>query len=418
MKTKKYIGIDVLTATRQRIEQAFNEFERLYISFSGGKDSSVMFHLVMDEAIKRNRKVGVLIVDLEAQYTNTITHVENMLKTYSEYIEPYWVCLPISLSNAVSNFEPRWNCWDADKKQLWVRDMPKNCISDINYFDFFIPGMEFEEFVPLFGEWYSKGKDTCCFVGIRADESLNRFRTICTHKKDMWNNYRWTTKVLDNVYNAYPIYDWKTRDIWVYHAKNKDKDYNKTYDLMNKAGVPLSQQRLCQPFGSDQRKGLWLYHILEPNTWYKLLNRVNGVNSGALYIQETGNINGYNKISKPDNHTWESFFKLIFSTMPPVTKRHYIPRFRSFIQGWKKRGYIDGIPDEAPMVLENAYWAPSWRRMCKVLLRNDWWCKGLGQTQPKSEAFQKYRDIKNQKKQNKQLSAVKYDNIGQCYFDF
>jgi predicted phosphoadenosine phosphosulfate sulfurtransferase len=183
----------------------------------------------------------------------------------------------------------------------------------------------------------------------------------------------------------------------VYHAKYKDKDHNRIYDLMNKAGVPLSQQRLCQPYGHDQRKGLWLYHILEPKTWYKLLCRVNGVNSGALYIQESGNINGVNKIYKPENHTWESFTKLVFATMPKQTREHYAKRFRTFINGWKSRGY-DVIPDEAPLVLENDHWAPSWRRMCKVLLRNDWWCKGLGLQQPKSDAYGKYLELKKLKK--------------------
>ncbi len=405
MKTKKYIGIDVLTESRNRIKYVFDNFENIYVSFSGGKDSSVMMHLVLDEAIKRNRKVGILLIDLEAQYNETINHAERMFKTYKENIIPYWVCLPMSLSNAVSNFEPRWKCWDNDKKDLWVRELPENCINDISYFDFFYDGMEFEEFVVLFGEWYANGKDTCGFIGIRADESLNRFRTICTQKKETYENIRYSTKITKNTYNFYPIYDWKTRDIWVYHAKFKEKEHNKVYDLMNKAGVPLSQQRLCQPYGHDQRKGLWLYHILEPKTWYKLLVRVNGVNSGALYVQESGNISGYNKISKPKNHTWESFFKLIFNTMPKITQDHYISRFRTFVQGWKKRGYQDGIPDEAPLVLENNYWAPSYRRMCKVLLRNDWWCKGLGLTQPKSEAYQKYLTIKTKRKKEKQYDS-------------
>ena len=31
---------------------------------------------------------------------------------------PFWVCLPMSLSNGVSSFEPRWKCWDNDKKDL------------------------------------------------------------------------------------------------------------------------------------------------------------------------------------------------------------------------------------------------------------------------------------------------------------
>ena len=85
--------------------------------------------------------------------------------------------------------------------------------------------------------------------------------------------------------------------------------------------------------------------------------------------------------------------------MPEITRNHYLRRFKVFIAGWKGRGYIDGIPDEAPKALEDAHWAPSWRRLCKVLLRNDWWCKGLGLTQPKSEAYGKYLKIKKAKKE-------------------
>ena len=85
---------------------------------------------------------------------------------------------------------------------------------------------------------------------------------------------------------------------------------------MTMAGVKLSNQRLCQPFGDDQKRGLWLYHILESETWYKLLNRVSGVNSGALYIQESGNINGYNDVTKPDNHTWESYTNYLLKSLP------------------------------------------------------------------------------------------------------
>jgi predicted phosphoadenosine phosphosulfate sulfurtransferase len=155
------------------------------------------------------------------------------------------------------------------------------------------------------------------------------------------------------------------------------------YDLMHKAGVPLSLQRLCQPYGDDQRRGLWLYHILEPQTWFKLITRVNGANAGALYVRENGNVMGYGRITKPDGHTWHSFVNLLLLSLPKSTREHYISRFRVFIKGWRGRGY-DEIPDEAPKVLEDAHWAPSWRRMAKVLLRGDWYCKGLGFTQPNS----------------------------------
>lgn len=396
MKTKNYIGIDVLTAARQRISFTFDNFEKIFVSFSGGKDSTVMFHLVMEEAIKRNRIVGIMLIDFEAQYKHTSDHAEEMFELYADNIEVYWICLPIALRNAVSNFMPSWTCWDQKEKEIWVRDLPKhkNVISDINYFPFFIPRMEFEEFIILFAEWYAAGDKCAAFIGIRADESLNRFRSIAINDKETFSGKRWTTKIIDESYNIYPIYDWKTSDIWTYHSKYQDKCHNKIYDLMHRAGVPLSQQRLCQPYGDDQRRGLWLYHILEPQTWYKVVNRVSGVNGGALYIEETGNITGYNKIARPDNHSWKSFCNLLLSTMPEVTRKHYQSRFRSFIKGWKARGYPDTIPDEAPKVLEDKHWAPSWRRLCKVLLRNDWWCKGLGLTQPKSEAYGKYLKIK------------------------
>lgn len=390
-RVKKHLDCDVLTAAEQRISYLFDHFERLFVSFSGGKDSTVMLHMACAEARKRGRVIGVMILDLEAQYTATAEHLEATVTEYADCIDLHWICLPIILRNAVTSFEPRWMCWGEDAKEIWVREKPAKA-SSVAY-PFFQPGMEFEEFVVLFAEWYAQGQPCAALVGIRCDESLNRFRTIAVFDKGMFNGLRWTTEVLPNIFNAYPIYDWKTEDIWRFHGKYKDLASNAVYDQMQRAGVPLSQQRLCQPYGDDQRKGLWLYHILEPQTWFKLIARVNGANSGALYVQESGNIMGYAKIFRPPGHTWKSFFHLLLGTLPEKTRAHYVPRFLTFIKGWRGRGYA-AIPDEAPKILEDAQWAPSYRRMCKVLLRNDWWCKGLGLTQPKSEAYKKYMDLR------------------------
>lgn len=397
MSRKVYKNITVYQAAKDRISKVFDEFEKIYISFSGGKDSSVMTHLVMEEAIKRGRKVGLLIIDLEAQYKDTVEHLHSMVELYKEHIDLHWICAQLLLRNAVSNYEPRWVCWDEEKKDLWVREKPEYA-ADMSKYDFWQDKMEFEEFMVLFGDWYSQGKDTAAFIGIRADESLHRYRAIVSKKQGlMYKEWKWTTKVTGRVFNIYPIYDWKTEDIWVFHGKNKHLPHNRVYDQMTKAGVKLSQQRLCQPYGDDQRRGLWLYSILEPDTWGKLVVRVNGANSGALYIQENGNMTGYNKVSKPDGHTWKSFCNLLLSTMPKKTSDHYKARFKKFMAGWKLRGYIE-IPDEAPHDLEVKQWAPSWRRMVKTILRNDYWCKGLGQTQPKSEAYEKFKQIKAKRK--------------------
>lgn len=396
---KRGLGINVLDAAKERIAWTFDHFERIYISYSGGKDSTVMLHLVMAEAIKRYRKIGVLFIDLEGQYKLTIDHITRCYEMYAEWTEPFWCCLPIHLRNAVSVYETHWLCWDPDKEPAWIRTPPEMAISDVKKFPFFHAGMEFEEFVPEFGSWYGEGNPTACFVGIRSDESLNRYRTISSTKKISIGGNQWTTLVQDDVYNIYPVYDWKVEDLWIYQGQNPGLPYNGLYDMMHKAGLTLSQMRICQPYGDDQRRGLWLFHLIEPETWARVVARVNGANGGSMYVQETGNINGYRRISKPAGHTWKSFAKLLICSMPPKTKEHYENKVAIFQKWWMDRGYSEGLPDEGDYRLEADRKIPSWRRVCKSLLRNDYWCKGLSFTQHRSEAYQKYLDLMRRRRE-------------------
>jgi predicted phosphoadenosine phosphosulfate sulfurtransferase len=144
-----------------------------------------MLHLMADEARKRGRKFGVLLVDLEGQYRLTIDHAEAMLDEYADVIdEEHWVCLPMSLRNAVSVYEPKWQCWDPDQQEAWIRQPPKRAITDPEHLPVVPPGHGVRGVhVPLFGEHYARGERTACLVGIRADESLNRFRTIASTTK-------------------------------------------------------------------------------------------------------------------------------------------------------------------------------------------------------------------------------------------
>lgn len=397
---KHYSKLNVYQAAKQRIAYVFDHFERPYVSFSGGKDSTVMLHMVAREARRRERTFGILVIDLEAQYTVTMEHVAALLDRYADCSEQYWVCLPLLLRNAVSQFQPRWCCWEPEAREGWVREFPNHAsvISDIAFFPFFVPKMEFEEFMVLFGIWYGGDKLTAAFVGIRCDESLNRFRTIATSDKIMHGGNRFTTLVAENLFNVYPIYDWKTEDIWIYHAKFRKRQWNRLYDLMHLAGLTIHQMRICQPYGDDQRRGLWLYHLIEPESWFRVVARVNGANSGALYINETGNINGYVRIAKPPGHTWKTFCNLLLESLPRSTRAHYIEKFKKFLHWWRLRGYIEGTPDEAPRLLEVKALAPSWRRLCRVLLRNDWWCKSLHFSQPKSKAYERYLQLVRERK--------------------
>jgi len=395
---KKPLGIDVLMAARARISKVFDDFPRIYLSFSGGKDSAVMMHMVMHEAQVRNRKIGVLFVDLEAQYKLTIDHITEMFDLYADWIEPYWVALPLNLRNAVSQYEPQWMCWEPGREVDWVRQPPAMAIKDEAFFPFFRRRMEFEEFVPAFGKWYSQGKLCACFVGIRSDESLNRYRTIAG-KKSTFEKLQWTTWCGDTLYNAYPIYDWRTEDIWIFNGKFKSP-YNRLYDRMHQAGLTISQARICQPYGDDQRKGLWLFHIIEPETWGRIVTRVSGANQGALYVQESGNILGQRTISKPDGITWREYAERLLSSMPPMAAEHYKDKIAVFLKWYQVRGYPKGIPDDGSPTDRDT---PSWTRICKAMLRNDYWCKGLSFSQHKTEAFTKYQKLMKKRREAWQL---------------
>ena len=391
---KRPLGIDVLQAAEERTSKVFDDFERVYVSFSGGKDSGVLYEIAAREARKRGRRLGVLFVDLEAQYKLTIEYIEEMIERNADVSDVFWVSLPLNLRNAVSQFEPQWMSWDPDRTDDWVRQPSKYSITEETYFDFYRRRMEFEELVPEFGKWYSKleggeEKSTCCLVGIRSDESLNRYRTIASTSKTTHKGLQWTTWISESLYNAYPIYDFQTADIWTYYAK-QETPYNRLYDRMHQAGLSIHQARICQPYGDDQRKGLWLYHMIEPETWPKIVARVNGANMGALYARTSGNVLGQIKIKKPDHLTWKQFAEYLLESMPTPTSEHYKNKIAVFLHWWSREGYPNGIPDEAGA---NDKTIPSWTRICKVLLRNDYWCKGLSFSQTKPDSYTRYKEI-------------------------
>jgi len=394
---KQYVTQNVYDAAIERIEFAFKNFKKVYVSFSGGKDSGVMLNLVIGVAKRLNRlPVSVLIVDLEAQYQHTVDYVERMASLLE--VQPYWVCLPLHLRNSVSQFQPHWLCWDPERPDAWVRRFPEHpgAIKDEAYFPFFRRGMEFEEFVPQFGEWFADGETAACLVGIRSDESLNRFRTIISKSKTTFQGKQWSTKLSDTLYNFYPLYDWRTEDLWKANGKY-GYDYNKVYDLMYMAGLSIHEMRLCQPYGDDQRKGLWLFKILEPETWAKIVNRVEGANFGNKYSENDTHTLGNFKVNLPDGHTYESYAKFLLDTMPPYLREHYEKKINKFLQWWESEG-VKVIPDYDDPKKESARKVPSWRRICKVLLKNDYWCKGLSFSQTKREmerqieSIQRYRE--------------------------
>ena len=389
---KVYKDKNVFDASLERIEFAFDNFDNLCVSYSGGKDSTLMIQLVNMIAKKKNKNFDVLFIDMEAQYLMTIEHIKTLKNKLECIRDFYWVCLPLSLRNAVSVFEPRWICWEKAKKDKWVREMPEFAINeDNNIFPFFRYAMEFEEFVPEFEKWYQEKKGGMCgsFVGIRCDESLNRFRTIVSQKKDRLKDKPWTTrnKPLKNSYSIYPIYDYRTEDVWI-ATFNNNFEYNYVYELMYKNGLGIHQQRLCQPFGDDQKNGLDQYRAIEAENWDKLLKRVAGVNFGNIYCRTSalGNI----KSEKPEHLTWQEWALYLLESIGIYNKKlekHYAIKIKKFFTYWEEKCgcTLDMIEDEADKKMESLKIVPSWRRVARALERNDFFLTRLSFGETKSD---------------------------------
>lgn len=404
---KKYLEKNVLESALERIEWAFHTFDSVYFSVSGGKDSSVMVQLANIVAKKMNKKFDVLYIDFEAQFKATLEHIDE-LKELSNVREFYHVALPMSLRNAVTQLQPKWICWDENDKDKWVRPLPKKAITmKNNPFEFFYKGMEFEEFIIHFARWYSeKNGFSGAGIGIRTQESLNRWRTIASDKKIKIEDKQWTTVIKNgtkelNVANVYPIYDWHTEDIWA-AVSQLDLSYNEVYEQMYKNGLSIHEQRLCQPFGDDQRNGLDQYKALEYETWEKLLNRVNGVNFGNIYARTSalGNL----KSMKPDHLNWEQYAVFLLESLGIYNEElmlHYVKKIDKFMKWYEEKEGVSllDIPDEADKKEEAQKKAISWRRIAKAIERNDFYMKRLSFSQTKSDE-ERLKNLVN-----------KYDNL-------
>ena len=391
MSLYKYsLNQDVLTAARERIKWTLENFPKTCVSFSGGKDSTIMLHLVAQQARLMKIKIDVLFIDWEAQFSHTITHVEHMRELYSDVIDHFWgVALPLTTQNSLSQFQPKGQCWEPGTR--WVRQPPDDAITDPAFFSFYQPGMTFETFGRSFSDWFSCNRPAAILIGIRADESYNRFLAIASARKQRFADDKpWTTVAPGgHAWYIYPLYDWKTADIWTWFAKS-GCCYNPLYDLMFQAGVPLRYMRICEPFGPEQRQGLWLYHVVEPDRWAAMCERVSGARSGGMYAGHDNHFYGHRKILKPEHLCWREYAMLLLDSMPQHTAEHYRNKIAIYLHWYQKRG-LEDIPDTQDGDI-GAKDISSWRRICKVLLNNDYWCRALSFSPNKPKHYQRYSD--------------------------
>jgi predicted phosphoadenosine phosphosulfate sulfurtransferase len=117
---------------------------------------------------------------------------------------------------------------------------------------------------------------TCVLVGLRTDESLNRFRAVTKHPQ-LGKDWMTLTNA-ENCYNAYPIYAWSFGDVWTYIRRNQ-VPYAPVYDAMFKAGLYKRNMRISQSFCDVSKQGIPIIREVEPESFARFLQRVDGMNS-------------------------------------------------------------------------------------------------------------------------------------------
>jgi predicted phosphoadenosine phosphosulfate sulfurtransferase len=293
---------DVLTATKKRISHLFDNYDNISLSFSGGKDSTALFHLINTEAIKRNRKFILYFQDQEAEYQGTIDFVEWAM--VQPNVIPLWYQVPIFMTNAASHQQLFLWAWGNGEK--WVREKHPMAIHtiDIRY------PKRFYKFNLWVSQQLRKLPGTCVsIIGLRAEESPDRHFVMFGEDSELF----WLRRKKEP-HKAYPIIDWSYTDIWKYLIDNQ-LQYNKIYDKMYMLGGNLRQFRVSNLVHEKAFRCLTDLQELEPETYNKLEERLQGVHTAAIYGKE--NLMYSIKTLPQQFKTWKEYKDFLLNSIHP-----------------------------------------------------------------------------------------------------
>lgn len=347
MRAKRYNDENVLDAARKRISYIFDEFETIIVSISGGKDSTVTAHLALEEAHRRGRRIGLFYLDEEVVYQATIEQVEYLMSLYPENTTRYWLQIPFHLTNSTSYVDSQLDAWEPEKRKLWMHPKRENnirvrCWSHETRIADKVKGFGFYDLLYNFEMTFHNAAFIC---GLRADESLNRYRTMI--KNPGYKDVMWSTKRACHNVTFYPIYDWAFSDVWKYIGDAGIR-YHAYYDYAFKKGVPAHAMRVSSLTHEHAFKSIQDLPEFEFKTYERLLKRIKGIS----FAQETARNKKAFSVQKLPKafKTWREYRDNLLATFPDAEKKAIFERRFSHH-------------------LENEYVA---RQQCRQLFLNDY----------------------------------------------
>jgi predicted phosphoadenosine phosphosulfate sulfurtransferase len=188
---------------------------------------------------------------------------------------------------------------------------------------------------------------TAFLVGLRATESMNRFRAVA--KNPGYKDCFWCTKIrrAEGSASFYPLYDWNFSDIWKYIYDNKIR-YNRIYDYMWKRGMHLQEIRVSSLIHEKSFKALVELPSFEPKTYNRMLKRIEGIEVGHLYGKDPKMLR-CRKLPK-NFKSWRQYRDFLLKEYPDKSKKWiFEKRFANY--------------------LDNDYVA---RQECRQLILNDY----------------------------------------------
>lgn len=321
LRKKIQLDGDVLTHARNRTRVAFDRYDKVAVSFSGGKDSTIVLELALEVAEELGRlPLDVVHYDEEAIPYETEEYVRR--RADDPRIRMQWICAPVKHGNACSPDEPYWSPWDPNVKEKWVRPLPKHptvttSIGNLTSEAIGRLPAEKRPSVPESNYWVFPPEDwgnVAVLLGIRADESITRTQAVLWRKTD---NYIITRASYEhgggqgNVTKVYPIYDMTDVDLWTI-VRDQRWDYNQAYDILEMVGVPRSAQRCAPPYGNEPMQSLYTFAVAFPDIWPQMQRRVKGAATAARYSKTE--LYGFGRLTKPKGITWEEAIRQALQT--------------------------------------------------------------------------------------------------------